>query len=123
MNDVAALTDAQLVDAFVAGCNAENELNAHEMSPENVRRGVAAAMRGALGAALEAGPLPKITEANLAARLELVFEELMDGGPGGSCPYANVTDSARFAQVVAGLLWSYWDALRGVRGESLPPLP
>ena len=42
-------SDEALLNAFVAGCNAENELNEAELSPENVRRGVAAAMRKALG--------------------------------------------------------------------------
>jgi len=54
----AAPTDAQLLDAYVAGCNAESVLTHDaELSPPNVRKGIAAAMRFALrGAALEAGP-------------------------------------------------------------------
>ena len=44
-------SDDQLLEAFVAGCNAENELNDAELSPANVRKGVAAAMRAALGSA------------------------------------------------------------------------
>ena len=46
----------------------------------------------------------------------------MEGGPGGSCPYANVTDSALFAQVVSGLLFQRWSALRA-RGEAGSPEP
>jgi hypothetical protein len=42
------LDDEALLAAFVAGCNAENELNDAELSPANVRKGVAAAMRAAL---------------------------------------------------------------------------
>jgi hypothetical protein len=40
-------SDDQLLAAFVAGCNTENELNDAELSPANVRKGVAAAMRAA----------------------------------------------------------------------------
>jgi len=43
------VSDAQLLEMFVAGCNAENELNDADLSPQNVRAGVAAAMRKALG--------------------------------------------------------------------------
>lgn len=41
-------SDEQLLAAFIAGCNAENELNEAELSPQNVRKGVAAAIRAAL---------------------------------------------------------------------------
>src|SRR6267143_7180112 len=65
----AAPTDAQLLDAYVAGCNAESVLTHDaELSPPNVRKGIAAAMRFALrGAALEAGPSP-LNEREIEAR-------------------------------------------------------
>jgi hypothetical protein len=63
---------------------------------------------------------PPLTESNFAVRLELVFTELMEGGPGGSCPYANVTHPTGFASVVARLLFSHWPALRGGVGGPAP---
>lgn len=51
-------SDEQLTDAYVAGCNAESELTDAELSPQNVRKGVAAAMRAALRGAPALPPQP-----------------------------------------------------------------
>jgi len=49
----ASPNDAALLDAYVAGCNAEIAIQDAEMSPENIRAAVAAAMRKALGSSPE----------------------------------------------------------------------
>lgn len=105
-----APTDAELLEAFVAGCNAENELNEAELSPENVRKGVAAAMRGALrGAALEAVPSEDQADAQAwrevahrkIAAISAALDALGEPQPGYPAPVAN--------------------AVAILRGESVPP--
>lgn len=62
------LSDEQLIDAYVAGCNAENALTNAEMSPQNVNRGVAAAIRAALGGGTRP-PEPPSFDQHVAAKI------------------------------------------------------